>query len=227
MSTRACLAAFALLFVSSGCIDVGVVTRPSGSPLTTSIAPAPESEGGDPEPQWPTAIHRLDGDILMPWADEQYPAQAIVSGFMRYDSYHARISARANITGRNPQMYEFYPEERHQFWGFFDNAMNAQWEMYVGGPCGNVVELNLRGEVWWMYQGGWNIDSQDRTQPVSRRQPECPEPTPGGGEGGKEGGGGTYRCYTYTVDHYWYYPDTGRYEYRGTTEQSWCESLEH
>lgn len=210
------------VLAAAACTDAGVVTRPPVSPLTTSIAPAPGQ--GDPGPQWPTAIHTLSGDILLPFEPDAYPAQGTVTAFMRYDSYHARLGARANITGPDPQSYEYYPEERHQFWGFFDNTLNAQWGMYVGGPCGNVIEANLRGEVWWIYQGGWSIDTNERTQTVARRQADCPESVPGGGAGPETGG--TVRCYTYTVDHYWYYPDTGVYEYRYSTTKTWCEPYE-
>jgi hypothetical protein len=29
-------------------------------------------------------------------------------------------------------------------------------------------------------------------------------------------------CYTVQTDHYWYYPDTGEYEYRYTTYMDYC-----
>jgi hypothetical protein len=216
----------AVLFVTTACTDVAVVTNPmpAGPPLTTSIAPAPVE--GDPEPQWPTAIHELTGEMILPANDEQYPARAIVGGFMRYDSYHARLTAHATVTGENNQSYDFYPEERHQFWDFFNLGMQAQWNMYIGGPCGNVVELHLLGEVWWTYDSGWSIDRNERTKNETLRQANCPEEIPGGGVK-DPGSDGFYRCYTYTVDHYWYYPDTGVYEYRYTTEQTWCEYNEY
>jgi hypothetical protein len=47
----------------------------------------------------------------------------------------------------------------------------------------------------------------------------------GGGGPGGDPGGSTWRCYTVTIDHYWYYPDTGRIEYRYTEEYSYCEQL--
>jgi hypothetical protein len=45
------------------------------------------------------------------------------------------------------------------------------------------------------------------------------------GTGGGGGGGGTttLRCYTIQVEHYWYYPDTGEFEYRYTDVQTYCE----
>lgn len=47
----------------------------------------------------------------------------------------------------------------------------------------------------------------------------------GGGDPGRGPGGSTWRCYTVTIDHYWYYPDTGRIEYRYTEESTYCEQL--
>jgi hypothetical protein len=31
-------------------------------------------------------------------------------------------------------------------------------------------------------------------------------------------------CYTVVTDYYWYYPDTGTYEYRYSEETTWCET---
>lgn len=216
------VAAVLCLLISAGCADMGVVTSPTALPSpTTSIQP--DGGTGDPEPRWPTEIHDLRADLIMPGPSEQYPAEVIASGFMSYDSYHARLTGRANVTGPNTQSYEFYPEEQHHFFGFYGNGMHAQWRMFVGGPCGNVLELNLLGQVWWMYSGDWPIDQNERAARLTKRQADCPEETPGGGV--KEPGTGTttYTCYTYTVDHYWYYPDTGTYEYRYSTEETWCE----
>lgn len=44
-----------------------------------------------------------------------------------------------------------------------------------------------------------------------------------GGGGGGGGGGSVGRCYIVTIEHYWYYPDTGQIEYRYTEEQTYCE----
>lgn len=44
-----------------------------------------------------------------------------------------------------------------------------------------------------------------------------------GGGGGGGGGTTTLTCYTMTVDHYWYYPDTDTYEYRFSETSTWCE----
>jgi uncharacterized membrane protein YgcG len=45
----------------------------------------------------------------------------------------------------------------------------------------------------------------------------------GGSDGGGTQEGGTAHCWTLTVDHYWYYPDTGRVEYRYSESYTWCE----
>jgi hypothetical protein len=44
--------------------------------------------------------------------------------------------------------------------------------------------------------------------------------------GGGGAGGGLWRCYTVTIDHYWYYPDTGDVEYRYTEKYQYCEQIE-
>lgn len=218
-----------LLIITVSCTDVGVVTNPSAAPLTTSIAPAPPPDG-DPGPQWPTAIHSLTGSLSIPGISEYLPDNdATASATMTYDAYHARLSGQVNITGSAANHWEFFPQETHRFFGFFNQTTSARWNFYLAEQCGNTVELNVLGEVWWMYSGGWSLDQRDRQARTVKNQSECGERVPvstgggGGGGGGKPGTG--YTCYTYTVDHYWYYPATGHYEYRYTTEvSSWCES---
>jgi hypothetical protein len=144
---------------------------------------------------------------------------------MTYDSYHARLSGSVNITGSAPGSWEFAPQEKHQFFAYFNQSFGTQWNFHMSEHCGNTVELNVSGNVWWNYVGGWRIDEHDRQARTKKNQSECGERLPvstGGGGGGKPNTG--YTCYTYTVDHYWYYPDLGYYEYRYTTEESWCES---
>jgi hypothetical protein len=63
----------------------------------------------------------------------------------------------------------------------------------------------------------------DGTAPNSTVSTTCGDA--GGGGPGGDPGGSTWRCYTVTIDHYWYYPDTGRIEYRYTEEYSYCEQL--
>ena len=46
-----------------------------------------------------------------------------------------------------------------------------------------------------------------------------------GGGGGPADGGSTWTCYTVTIEHYWYHPDTGQIEYRYTEQYSYCEQI--
>lgn len=68
--------------------------------------------------------------------------------------------------------------------------------------------------------GGFEEPMTMMTTPAETTSSTC-----GGGGPGVDPGGSTYRCYTVTIDHYWYYPDTGRIEYRYTEEYTWCEQL--
>jgi hypothetical protein len=72
--------------------------------------------------------------------------------------------------------------------------------------------------------GGGPTEPQYSLAPGTNDDASTTNSCDGGGGGGPGGETPpTYRCYTFTVDHYWYYPETGRIEYRYTTETSWCE----
>jgi len=141
----------------------------------------------------------------------------------------------ASYVGPNAFSQSFYPEERHTFWGFFNESHFAQWAMPLPSWCGdgNRVRVDMKFEAWWIYSGGWSMDSeesldfnQENLQDCAEdEEPETPGPGGGGGPGDPGGGGGMMRCYTYTVDHYWYHPDTGEYEYRYTETKTWCDEM--
>lgn len=69
-----------------------------------------------------------------------------------------------------------------------------------------------------------DIEAYDDGGTVPNSAPLSPCSGDGGGGGG--GGGTVVRCYTVTIEHYWYYPDTGQIEYRYTEEQTYCEQSE-
>jgi hypothetical protein len=87
---------------------------------------------------------------------------------------------------------------------------------------GRLVEL-CEGE--WDDRERIEIQGHDDgvTAPTSALSTTCGGDEGGGGGGG--GGGSMWRCYTVIIDHYWYYPDTGRIEYRYTEEHTYCEQL--
>lgn len=80
------------------------------------------------------------------------------------------------------------------------------------------------GQLVELCEDDWeriDIESYDDAGTVPAALPTCSGDGAGGGVGG--GGGTVLRCYTVTIEHYWYYPDTGQIEYRYTEEQTYCE----
>lgn len=80
------------------------------------------------------------------------------------------------------------------------------------------------GQLVELCEDDWeriDIESYDDAGTVPAALPTCSGDGAGGGGGG--GGGTVLRCYTVTIEHYWYYPDTGQIEYRYTEEQTYCE----
>ena len=133
------------------------------------------------------------------------------------------------------------------------NVSTAGFLVGVNGSCGHVANLAATHRAYTRIFVEWNGFTQFEavgSRSDTEEQPVCcPAVGEEGGEiqhslapgtsddvstttscSGDSGGGGpggeippTYRCYTFTVDHYWYYPETGRVEYRYTTETTWCE----
>jgi hypothetical protein len=79
------------------------------------------------------------------------------------------------------------------------------------------------GRLVELCEGDW--DDDDREEIYMQDGGSTLSTTCGGDGGGGGGGGSMWRCYTVTIDHYWYYPDTGRIEYRYTEEYTWCEQI--
>jgi hypothetical protein len=76
-------------------------------------------------------------------------------------------------------------------------------------------------------KGGEIVENRSTRFEERPWSPSCGgESGAGGGGGGAGGEGSMMRCYTVTVDHYWYHPDTGTYEYRYSDTTSWCEAIE-
>ncbi len=69
----------------------------------------------------------------------------------------------------------------------------------------------------------WNTASSLGSPGIRKSTSTCDSDS--GSTGGGYSGGG-WSCTTVYVDHYWYYPDTGTYEYRYTSAKSYCTYME-
>lgn len=107
---------------------------------------------------------------------------------------------------------------------------NAVFRMWVGHLYGKLYNGDIVRNPDYDECGGSGGDGGgggDLEEPMTMMSAptETSLNTCSGGGGGGGDPGSTWRCYTVTIDHYWYYPDTGRIEYRYTEEYSWCEQI--
>jgi hypothetical protein len=210
--------ALAMVVTLGACTDAGTLPKPhpsSSGPQMTDLYPGTDFDEGDPGEPRPVKIHETWGSISLPSEGSFFSSEAIYTGTMRYDAYHARVSALATTTGPNPFHETFFPKENHTS-SFLNNGFLAQWKGHINGHCGNTVTLDLNFSAWWVFTGGWVINEQSKSSRHTVSQSACS--SGGGGGGGGMEGGGILRCTTQLLDHYWYYPDTNTYEYRYTEE---------
>jgi hypothetical protein len=90
---------------------------------------------------------------------------------------------------------------------------NVQWLLNIPGEILTLHNAQFTSLACGGFGGG---------EPVASIAFNC-EDSDGDGPGGPGDGGGTLRCYTVQIDHYWYYPDTGATEYRYSELYTWCE----
>ncbi len=113
----------------------------------------------------------------------------------------------------------------------------------VNGSCGHVANLSgvhhAYSRFFLEYKGLTQLQTTATGSDVEAQPACCPKspveapysidaetyPVAAVCNDGGGGGGGTttIRCYTMTIDHYWYYPGTGTYEYRYSEDTTWCE----
>jgi hypothetical protein len=98
----------------------------------------------------------------------------------------------------------------------------AWWSWFSGTPATIARLHNDQVSILQCIIGGGGGGEVENRIPAAYRAEEVSRPTECGGSGGS-GGGSTVVCYTIITDHYWYYPDTGDYEYRYSTSETYCE----
>lgn len=114
------------------------------------------------------------------------------------------------------------------------NALTTFGRIPMLSNCGNILAAYTRHMIWNQViapnQVGrdaigvawWRWGDKERGSDDDARQDACAGESPGGNKPVSNPGGGNMTCRTITTEHYWYYPDTGAYEYRYTTSRYEC-----
>ena len=171
-------------------------------------------------------------------------------GSSRMSYYGNRAEEKFTLTVTGPSTASRTAESASNGGFFPDNYVHATSGFPLeapGGSCGHLADLASQHfattSIWINYRG-FGSTTVSAPGGDSRRQPDCScgEGAPGdpddpnvegigagpvlmsctGGSGPGEAPT-LHTCYTATTDYYWYYPDTGTYEYRYSDESTWCE----
>jgi hypothetical protein len=148
------------------------------------------------------------------------------------DPVFGRFSGVSNLTMVQDDVYHRFKTYTYEFRGKTDDGKTG-----VKGTHHVNAYQCFDAYVQWMLNIPAVIGTLHNAQFTSLACNDTGNPPSEGGEiatmlascGNDEGGageqpGGTVRCWTLQIDHYWYYPDTGQVEYRYSETYTWCEN---
>lgn len=233
-----------------GCADGAVTgTRPRlapGQPVFSADCDPSVPCFSSPEEvpkEWSPKIHSVSPVV--------YWEGSTATGSSRMSYFGNRAEEKFTLTITGPSTVSRTAESASNGGVFPDNYVHTTNGFPLtapGGSCGHLADLASQHfaitTIWITYRG-FGSTSASAPGGDSKRQPDCSCGEGGGGDpddpnvesvsagssamasctgGGGPGEGTTsYTCYTVTTDYYWYYPDTGTYEYRYSEESTYCE----
>ena len=203
-------------FLVVSCAELG--TAPSTIPQElTSTSPTTSHIDADAEPtdaEAPTELASLSVEADAGW---RY-GNAYAGGIVRYTATH--VAGRVTVSSDSGSL-SLEKSESH--------LSPAYRELQLPEPtvpmkeCQGTITGHAFGRVWnealvqkSVVKWGENSDS-------GAKHYTCPIPMTNQTTW-STGGSTTQKCYTLEIDHYWYYPATGKVEYRYTETRTWCES---
>jgi hypothetical protein len=183
-------------------------TTPKAQSVSTTIASEEAPAEAPPELQVPTILYSVRASAG--YESNYAYAQSNVS----YNATNALSQATVTMNGASET------GERSAADAFpWDRNITASALKYA--PCVGTISAKAYGKIWMQFGGFTWAEHTDNDFSSA----ECPAPPPSSGGGGGGGSGSSKTsCYTLTIDYYWYYPDTGRYEWFGRDQFSWCET---
>jgi hypothetical protein len=239
MSRKSMAVLFVCALTLTGCSSMVDVLEPDRAPALMSY-----NDEMPPEYQQDPSIGRY-------WTDVGFIGDnAYGQAYMQY--YGNRAEQRLTLTLRNDagtigtatglsEQQRWTPAltpSGRDLWTDAGIALNSSCTFYLDGSTTHSAwhEFLTRNGGWLSWgrttqsswksatrTGGGNAQSVDPLFPPSYDYTPSPDQCGGGSPGGGGGsGGGNMTCYTIATDHYWYYPDTGTYEYRYTSYSTHC-----
>lgn len=208
---------------------------PAPTPPPTYTEATPEDIAKLP-PEYQAATLFLEHRTL----SEFRPGQAVAEGSMRWRGNRGRQELTMTLRGTDGTFERTFTSAGGGGWPWTENQMNTTGAIQTLSECGNVLDASTKHEIWneaiapeevtrdGAAVGWWRWGTQEKTtfDPYPSRQPGCTDQTTGGTKpiSNPDDGSG-FVCRTITVEHYWYYPETGAYEYRYTTTRTECRPV--
>jgi hypothetical protein len=168
------------------------------------------------EYQVPTTIHSLEPDVG--WAD----GRAWAGTIMRYTATNAEaVATLYSKSGAHPASrstdYQVLPAY---------NELQTEPVSVLMPQCDAPLQVASFGRVWnELFHSGNFMKWGDKSLTAFKSFPCASTITVTTRDPGGAGGDRT-ACYNVYIDHYWWYPATGRVEYRYTDVERVCENAE-
>ena len=159
------------------------------------------------ESEIPTFLYSVEPDAG--WVDGYAYAQSIVHYFATSAVAKATVKTSLGQNDAESETFNLIPAERY-------HSATVNKPMAV---CSGTIEGIAFGKIWNFMpftNTTWGPKSDTQQKAYT-----CPR-QPGGGSGGGSPGGGSTTCTTRLVDNYWYYPETGEWEFRYSEYQTIC-----
>lgn len=210
--------------------------------------PPPETTPPPPSPSVPEATPEELAYLPPEYRIETMFLYHVTNAFFRGTMAHGEASMRwkgnrgeqeltMTVRGTDGNVERTFTSAGGNGYPWSENSLHTPAQFHLLSDCGNVLDAKTRHTIWnqmrlpdGMSRDGVTLGEvrwstkEKTTYPFythEGRQPSCND----GGTGGKQvsnEGDTTYRCTTYTVEHYWYYPDKDVYEYRYTDTRTVC-----
>lgn len=210
--------AFIQLVLLAACAESGSIpTSTEGlRPLSNTsnyVAPGVQEAPAElgPEFQVPTSLS-VEAD-----AGWRY-GYAFAGTIVRYTA--TNVYAKATVTTESGS--NSHDGGDHQFFPV-SNDFQVEDATVAMKQCVGTIRGTSFGKVWNETLLSTSLVRWGEQSASSTKHYQCPRSTTTTTTTPSGGASTEVTCYTLEIDYYWYYPDTGRVEYRYTETYSWCE----